>query len=252
MKNYMKRYFSDKAYRRKLNQFIFRGSFLNFVRSFADNAIIHFLNRSGSCKVTCSVCGWQGAKFESIATMNRYRSAAKCPNCGSLERHRALFELLRERDVISLAHTYLDIAPVSGIARILHQKVKYISLDYGALRADIRGDVQHLPFHANVFDIILCFHVLEFVKNWQKAILEFRNTLKSGGLLILSENFMCGQAATIDFDPGDLTSGSPPRRFGEDFPVSLATLGFTVERIDYLGLYDERGDYFFICSAPES
>src|SRR6185295_15603374 len=45
-------------------------------------------------RVNCSVCGWSGNAFNAIATFGYIRRNARCPKCGSLERHRAMIEFL--------------------------------------------------------------------------------------------------------------------------------------------------------------
>jgi len=48
------------------------------------------------------------------------------------------------------------------------------------------GDITHLPFKNKKFDLIICSEVLEHVKNYPKAIKEFKRCLKPNGHLILS------------------------------------------------------------------
>lgn len=252
MENYLNRFLSDKSFRRKAIRWFFRGKFIYPLHSYIDNLMIRLINSLDiQPRVLCSVCGWKGARFESIATLEYYRPSAKCPNCGSYERHRALFDLLKNQNLIQFPLKYLDIAPVPGIAAYLKSRVQYISIDYGALAADVRGDVRFLPFAKTSFDVIVCFHVLEFVDDWRKALQEFFETLKPHGFLILSENFMFGQTTSVEFDAQKLIGGSPLRRFGYDLPDALKNVGFAVRMWDYLGHNDERGDYFFVCSVTE-
>jgi len=48
------------------------------------------------------------------------------------------------------------------------------------------GDITNLPFKNQKFDLIICSEVLEHVKNYPKAIKEFKRCLKPNGHLILS------------------------------------------------------------------
>ena len=43
----------------------------------------------------CPFCGWLGFRFEPFGNRMTHRKDAQCPICGSLERHRAAFLLLR-------------------------------------------------------------------------------------------------------------------------------------------------------------
>src|SRR5205807_8227619 len=57
----------------------------------------------------CPFCGWFGFRFEPFGNQMTYREDALCPICGSLERHRAAFLLLRDR--IPSQQKTLHVAP---------------------------------------------------------------------------------------------------------------------------------------------
>ena len=48
-----------------------------------------------------------------------------------------------------------------------------------------RGSVEDMPYSTNFFDAIVCFHVIEHLDNPEKAISEFRRTLKRNGTLLI-------------------------------------------------------------------
>ncbi|HER25177.1 MAG TPA: class I SAM-dependent methyltransferase [Candidatus Atribacteria bacterium] len=50
---------------------------------------------------------------------------------------------------------------------------------------NIRLDIADMNFEDNFFDVIICTHVLEHVKDDQKAISELFRVLKPGGEAIL-------------------------------------------------------------------
>ncbi len=157
--------------------------------------------------------------------------------------------LLERLNLLKPKLNYLEIAPAKGVREFLHQKqIRYTSLDLGDIQAQVRGDVQSLPFNTGCFDVVICFHVLEFVPDWQRALREYHRVLSSSGRLILSENYLYGQERTIEFNPHQLFSGTPVRKFGNDFPEAILEAGFDVDSFDYLGLNDVRGDYFFIAN----
>ena len=45
----------------------------------------------------CPLCGWRGHRFEPFGNSALYRPDALCSSCGSLERHRAVHLLLKDR-----------------------------------------------------------------------------------------------------------------------------------------------------------
>ena len=50
----------------------------------------------------------------------------------------------------------------------------------------VPGDLRHLPFQNNVFDIVYCVSVLEHTGAYQNIVSEFRRVLKEGGMLIVT------------------------------------------------------------------
>jgi ubiquinone/menaquinone biosynthesis C-methylase UbiE len=50
----------------------------------------------------------------------------------------------------------------------------------------VPGDLRHLPFQNNTFDIVYCVSVLEHTEAYQTIVSEFRRVLKEGGMLIVT------------------------------------------------------------------
>jgi ubiquinone/menaquinone biosynthesis C-methylase UbiE len=48
----------------------------------------------------------------------------------------------------------------------------------------VQGDVTHLPFRPNSFDIVISVHVLWLLNAWKQAILEFKRVLKAKGYFV--------------------------------------------------------------------
>lgn len=245
---YIKRFFSDQAFRQRLFVWLLRAEYHHKVHAWLDNVVNRLVNSvTSSTSKRCNICGWSGWRFQSYATMTYYRPDSLCPVCGSLPRYRALATLLKELNLLRSNLHYLEIAPVSWMKKFLSQKqIRYTSLDLGDIQAQVRGDAQSLPFVSACFDVIICFHVLEFVPNWKRALHEFCRVLSPSGIVILSENYLYGQKITTEFERSKLFSGVPLRKFGDDFPIAILESGFDVDSYDYLGLNDSRGDYFFI------
>lgn len=55
--------------------------------------------------------------------------------------------------------------------------------------ADVRGDIHHLPFPDQSFDVIFCFEVLEHVKEPWVAVNELHRVLKPSGVVYCSTPF---------------------------------------------------------------
>jgi len=248
--DYIRRYFKDKEFRRRISFWLLKTQFRHKIHAGIDNVLNSVVNWSGvSNSSRCNICGWSGWRFQSYATMTYYKANGFCPVCGSLPRYRALVALLEKLNLLVPNFRYLEIAPTNGFKEFLYTKqIHYTSLDLGDIHAQIIGDVQSLPFPVGYFDVVICFHVLEFVPDWQRALNEFQRVLLKSGKAILSENYLYGQEKTLEFDAVKLFSGTPLRRFGSDFPDAILEAGFNVDSFDYLGLNDARGDYIFIAS----
>lgn len=131
----------------------------------------------------CPLCGWIGCRFEPFGNAMTYRRDAQCPVCGSLERHRAAFLLLRDR--ISRGQRVLHVAPEPTIVTWL------VSLSSEYLNVDLHNpamrqmDLTDLELSDGSRTLIWCSHVLEHIPNDRKALSEMLRVLAPGGLLVL-------------------------------------------------------------------
>lgn len=62
----------------------------------------------------------------------------------------------------------------------------------------IRAEVEQLPFSSGSFESVICFEVLEYVINAQRALAEIRRVMKTDGILILSAPFLGPVHGDID------------------------------------------------------
>jgi len=112
-----------------------------------------------------------------------YREDALCPNCGSLERHRAAFLLLRDR--IPAQQKTLHVAPEPlMIPWLISRSCEYLNIDLHnpAMR---RMDLMRLELHSQSKTLVWCSHVLEHVSDDRKALSEIFRVLEPGGQLVL-------------------------------------------------------------------
>ena len=61
------------------------------------------------------------------------------------------------------------------------QNIEYITGDLESPIADVKFDIQDIPFEDECFDIVICNHVLEHVPDDRKAMVEIQRILKNGG-----------------------------------------------------------------------
>lgn len=68
----------------------------------------------------CPCCGYLGI-FKAFGNPPRYD--AKCPQCGSLERHRLLFLIDRDKGILDGVQSILHFAPEPIVRNYLQNKV---------------------------------------------------------------------------------------------------------------------------------
>lgn len=170
------------------------------------------------------------------------RPNARCPRCGSLERHRLLWLFLQRRPALQRpALRLLHVAPEPVLRRLFAAipGVHYIPADLDA-RDGVRLDITRLPLPDASLDAVVCNHVLEHVPDDRQAMREFRRVLRPGGWAILQSPVDARRAQTYE-NPDVLTpedrlhhfgQADHVRVYGDDYPVRLREAGFSVEVVD--------------------
>jgi len=200
----------------------------------------------------CPVCESRVRRFVGGGHHGGDRPDAKCPVCGSEERHRLLWLFIRtETDVLdSAGKRILDVAPAACLRRRLQRVpgVDYIAVDAAADSECVRANITELPFRDEWFDLVLCSHVLEHVANDMAAMRELARVLKKQGLAIIQVPVTAVEthedASIREADDRDRVFGWPDhvRRYGPDIRGRLEMAGFDVHRyapVHLLG-YRER------------
>jgi SAM-dependent methyltransferase len=189
--------------------------------------------------VECPCCGGKFRRFVPYGVRPR-RPRAQCPACGSVERHRLIWLYLRERtDLFVRAQRFLHVAPEASFQARLRAipGLRYASADLASPLADVRADVQLLPFADGAFDALFCHHVLEHVPDDRAALRELLRVLRPGGWALLQSPIRSGRAET-DEDPSVVDPRERERRFGQrdhvrlygrDYADRLRSAGFAVE-----------------------
>jgi SAM-dependent methyltransferase len=179
------------------------------------------------------------------------RADARCPVCGSLERHRMIWLFLkRKTDLFTkLPAKALHIAPERAL-EIKFRKVfgaGYLTADLLVGGVDLKMDICNIEFPDDTFDFILCSHVLEHVPDDRKAMREFRRVLSRRGVAILLVPIITDKTfedPTIE-DPKErlrlFGQEDHVRSYGTDYMDRLIEAGFRVEKLspaDFLPKHD--------------
>lgn len=188
----------------------------------------------------CPVCGGRYRRFLPFGLNGRRN--ARCPGCGSLERHRFMWMHLRDRHrLMQRRLRLLHIAPEQCVHDILSQnpELHYVSADMFDPAADRAADMTALPFGDALFDFAICSHVLEHIEDDRTAMGELFRVLVPGGRAVVMVPIEMDRPETyedvsIDTAAGrDAAFGHPyhVRICGADYPDRLRDAGFEVELV---------------------
>jgi predicted SAM-dependent methyltransferase len=192
----------------------------------------------------CPICGFSGRQFSSTPMGD-----IQCPNCRSLPRQRILWMYLQnETDVLTNKNRVLEFSPRYGLKKefSIRDNIQYTSVDISSSDVDVHVDISNLPFVSGSFDVIVCSHVLEHVRDDQSAIDELHRVLNENGELFVMVPKDKGRSQTYE-NPNATTReerlqhfGHPnhERIYGRDFPDRLSQSGFHVNVITYPAVLD--------------
>lgn len=182
-----------------------------------------------------------GKKYRKLLPYGRIspRPNALAPHSMSLERHRLIWLFLKEKtSFFTQPQSVLHIAPeycfIKRFKKMKH--LNYTTADLISPWADIKVDIQSMPFADNQFDVILCNHVLEHVPNDHQAMSELYRVMSPGGFGIFQVPIDLSLDSTLE-DPNINTpqlrekhygQRDHVRQYGADYPNRLANAGFIV------------------------
>lgn len=218
----------------------------------------------------CPLCDRWSRRFRTFGLVRR--PGAQCPRCGSLERHRLVWEFFKRKTDLFDGATkrMLHVAPEPQIrTKLLNvPELDYLSADLLDDSAMVRMDVTDIQYPDASFDVIYCSHVLEHVPDDRKAMRQFRRILRPGGWAVLVVPITAEQTFEDPSvtDPAErerlFGQNDHVRRYGPDFEERLREADFCVERYsveDVLGHADAREmavplkeSPVYLCSSPSS
>lgn len=183
----------------------------------------------------CPCCDWVGFDFYWLDCGSFTVPHVFCPQCGAQERHRFVHYFLQKefgnntkRENISVLH----FAPEPHVYRYFNAEdnPKYVGADYAFHMINTLGfpavqlDIQNLPFRDNIFDVIICFHVLEHVMDDHKGLEEINRVMSPKGVAVIMVPMMMGQSKTVEYgtpDPDmfDHVRGYSPHDFADRLDI---------------------------------
>lgn len=152
---------------------------------------------------------------------------------------------LREKtDFFSARHRVLHFAPEEIFQKQFSRmpNLEYRSADLDSPLATDRVDITAMAYEDAAFDVILCSHVLEHVRDDRKALRELHRVLRPGGWAILQVPLDAKRERTYE-DP-TITDPAERRRafgqedhlriYGQDYRDRLVEAGFRVTQDDWV------------------
>ncbi|MFA6742506.1 MAG: methyltransferase domain-containing protein [Arcobacteraceae bacterium] len=213
----------------------------------------------------CPICETTHKEFNQFGYIPR--NDALCPNCGSLERHRLSWLVIKDKiankDIAN--KNFLHIAP----EKIFMEKFtnlfnkNYLTADLYNKSAKIKMDITNIEYPEESFDYIYCSHVLEHIQDDRKAMKELCKVLKKDGWAILLVPITTEGPTEEDFlitDPKERMKhyGHPDhvRNYGNDYTNRLEESGWKVEviypedflnpeEIEFMGITKAAGEIYF-------
>lgn len=212
----------------------------------------------------CPVCESQLAYFLPAGLVRR--DNARCPVCGSMERHRLMWLYFQERtDLLDgRPKRMLHLAPEKCIAPKLRRQstLTYVSSDLQAPDVMVWMDMTRACFADGQFDVIYASHILEHIPDDHQAMCEIARLLRPDGWAILQVPLEPERATTYE----DFSIVEPAARerafgqrdhvrvYGRDYAARLEAAGLRVtvdsfvrelplEEIQRLGLLPNEDIY---------
>lgn len=173
--------------------------------------------------------------------VDAYRENIRCYGCGATDRCRLIKVFTAERlgdFFASGRRRVLEIGPSHYSRALYPEGADYVSFDLYADFAMVKGDLCAAPFPDAYCDLWVCFHVLDCIKDDERAMRELFRVLRPGGLGLL-DNVMNWRGPTQEYGESRADENWHFRRYGTDLPDRLRALGFEVEIADTIELFDE-------------
>ncbi len=188
-----------------------------------------------------------GVKYRKLWPYGRLvvRKNALAPNSMSLERHRLIWLYLKTRtDFFEASLRMLHVAPEYCFIKPFRKlkNIDYITADLVSPWADVKLDVQQMPFPDSSFDVVMCNHVLEHVDNDLQAMHEILRVLKPSGFAILQVPMDLNMEHTLEnpeYNTPELREKYYQQRdhlrlYGRDYAQRLKSAGFDVLEDDFV------------------
>jgi SAM-dependent methyltransferase len=174
-----------------------------------------------------------------------------CPNCRCHDRARHLWLFLNKLELFQAINENFEIlyfAPESVLFNKFLEKTNKITVadfnpdTYKEISSKtMKVDIENIPFSDSSFNIVIANHILEHIKDYNKAIREIKRVLKTDGYAILQtpyspviyENFEDPFINTNGLREKYYGQSDHVRIFGERLFDDFMDAGFTVYKLGH-------------------
>jgi predicted SAM-dependent methyltransferase len=203
-------------------------------------------------KVYCTICQKNYSKFITLENGDQL-----CAGCGSLPRHRRLWKLINEEEIINPDDIILHFSPERCITKKLEQnhKENYHTTDYDTKsNTQLHFDITQIAAKDQTYSYIICYHVLEHIENDIKAMKELFRILKPNGRILIQTPFKEGD----NYENKEVkTKEERLKHFGQDDHVRIYSVEGLKKRLESVGFhvtlkqYTDENDIFFGFKSKE-
>jgi SAM-dependent methyltransferase len=135
----------------------------------------------------CPICAYKGP-FREQVTPDTVMVHSICPKCKSMERHRLQYLVMKslggEMDYSQMS--MLHFAPEPYLRPLFKNWFyKYTTADLNRADVDYQTDLRDLSFEDSTFDLVYASHVLEHIKEDERALSEISRILTPTGAAVL-------------------------------------------------------------------
>ena len=121
----------------------------------------------------------------------------------------------------------LDVAGAARVQGLLRTKGRELHSRATGVRAetDVAGDLTRAPFADEAFDVIVCYHVLEHIRDDRAALRELARVLRKDGRALIQVPWDKHPEASVEFDAADRLQHDHVRIYGEDLLDRISESG---------------------------
>ncbi|MDN3667884.1 methyltransferase domain-containing protein [Echinicola jeungdonensis] len=220
-------------------------------------------------KYECPFCGYKSSRLgafgfnlpviEEKEIIGSGLRRCRCYRCNAIDRERLIYAYLEHESQFFKENSLpviLHVSPEKHLSKYIQDQkfTQYIKGDLFVGRysypADVENmDITEIPYPDNYFDLIICNHVLEHIRDDMKAMKELFRVLKPKGKAILQVPISFKLKETYE-NEGVVNPKDREREFGQydhvriyglDYTKRLMKAGFLVNEFNLSSKYTKLG-----------